>query len=54
VLLSSSVAAAFQWQINRTGRGDFLVLRTEKADAYNQWIMDLSNDKDGQVSNKNK
>lgn len=35
------VDAAFQWMINRSGGGDFVVIRTSGSDAYNPYISGL-------------
>jgi cyanophycinase len=37
----SDVAAAFQWMINKSGGGDFVVIRATGTDAYNPWIYGL-------------
>ena len=37
----SDVAAAFQWMINKSGGGDFVVIRATGTDAYNPWINSL-------------
>ena len=37
----SDVAAAFQWMINKSGGGDFVVIRATGTDAYNPWINGL-------------
>jgi cyanophycinase-like exopeptidase len=35
------IDAAFQWMCDRSGGGDFLVLRASGTDAYNPYIRDL-------------
>jgi len=37
----TDVAAAFQWMINKSGGGDFVVIRATGTDAYNPWINGL-------------
>lgn len=37
----SDVEAAFQWMINKSGGGDFVVIRATGTDAYNPWINGL-------------
>ncbi|HEX7153760.1 MAG TPA: cyanophycinase [Thermoanaerobaculia bacterium] len=37
----SDVAAAFQWMINKSGGGDFVVIRATGTNAYNSWINGL-------------
>jgi cyanophycinase len=37
----SDVDAAFQWMINKSGGGDFVVIRATGTDAYNPWIATL-------------
>jgi hypothetical protein len=37
----TDVDAAFQWQIDHAGGGDFLVLRESGTDAYNDYIWDV-------------
>jgi cyanophycinase len=37
---SRDVAAAFAWMIDRSGRGDFLVLRAAGTDAYNPFVLE--------------
>lgn len=37
----TDVDAAFQWMIDRSGRGDFVVIRTTGTDAYNSYIKSL-------------
>ena len=34
----TDVDAAFQWMINKSGGGDFVVIRASGTDAYNPWI----------------
>jgi len=41
---STDVDAAFKWQISKAGGGDFLVLRESGTDAYDDWIMGLSDE----------
>jgi hypothetical protein len=35
---NTDVAAAMQWMINKSGGGDFVVIRCTGTDAYNPWI----------------
>jgi cyanophycinase len=37
----TDVDAAFQWMINKSGGGDFVVIRASGTDAYNPYIYDL-------------
>jgi len=37
----TDVDAAFQWMINKSGGGDFVVIRASGTDAYNPYIFDL-------------
>jgi cyanophycinase len=37
----TDVDAAFEWQIDRAGGGDFVVIRVSGADGYNQYVYDL-------------
>jgi cyanophycinase len=37
----ADVAAAFQWMINKSGGGDFVVIRVTGTNAYNSWINGL-------------
>lgn len=37
----TDVEAAFQWMINKSGGGDFVVIRATGTDAYNPWINGL-------------
>lgn len=34
---------AFKWMIERSDQGDFVIIRSHGTDAYNQYVMDLSN-----------
>jgi hypothetical protein len=38
---STDVDAAFQWLCDRSGGGDFLVIRATGTDAYNPYVQDL-------------
>ena len=38
---STDVDAAFQWMINKSGGGDFVVIRATGTDAYNPYIFEL-------------
>jgi cyanophycinase len=38
---STDVDAAFEWQIDRSGGGDFVVIRASGSNGYNQYIYDL-------------
>src|SRR5947207_3642057 len=38
---STDVDAAFQWMCDRSGGGDFLVIRATGTDAYNPYIQEL-------------
>ncbi|MEA2491668.1 MAG: cyanophycinase [Acidobacteriota bacterium] len=37
----TDVDAAFQWMINKSGGGDFVVIRATGTDAYNPWVYGL-------------
>ncbi len=37
----TDVDAAFQWMIDRSGGGDFVIIRTTGTDAYNSYIKSL-------------
>jgi len=45
----SDVDAAFQWQIDRAGGGDFVVLRESGTDAYNSYIWGLAGGSGGKL-----
>jgi cyanophycinase len=38
---STDVDAAFEWLIDKSGGGDFVVIRTSGSDGYNQYVYDL-------------
>lgn len=39
----TDVDAAFKWMIERSGGGNFVVIRTAGTDAYNPYIYNLGN-----------